>query len=145
MHGSKDSEITRESSKWGAESAQKKFEEQIREKRVSLVDNLPSSKKLGGTIMFPSAAYDFGGLLSDPNEDSHAPKAEVKPSYGSARGWTQPWGQLGQLTGLLSDDLSTDMKESIHCGPDTRSAKFTCDALKGFGREIKESIVAFQE
>ena len=41
--------------------------------RCSLADRLPSSKKLGKTIIIPQVAYDFGGIIpsSKVMESSH--------------------------------------------------------------------------
>ena len=40
------------------------------QQKRSLADALPSSKKLGKTIMIPSNGYDFGGLLSNPSKEN---------------------------------------------------------------------------
>lgn len=39
-------------------------------KKISLADNIPSSKKLGNTIMIPNHTYDFGGIMSHASKES---------------------------------------------------------------------------
>lgn len=44
---------------------------------------------------------------------------------------SQEWNQL---RGLLTEELPTDLKESIHCSPDIRENKYNVSMLQGFGR-----------
>ena len=62
--------------------------------RCSLADHLPSSKKLGKTIIIPQVAYDFGGIIpsSKVMESSHT----FESSNASFKGWKQLQGLLGE-------------------------------------------------
>ena len=65
-------------------------------KNICLMDHLPSSKKLGNTMIFPQPSYNFGGLLSNINKESHSEEQILQQTSSS-----QEWNQL---RGLLTEE-----------------------------------------
>ena len=127
--------LSTQGSKWSQLSQQPKHHSPLfQASRPSLVDRLPIEKLLNKTIILNNG-YDFGGLVGDRNAIQTSPSVElVREEKGSWKDWNN------SLRGLLEEEPS-DMKESIHCSPDVRKNSFECEMLRGFGREIKESIM----
>ena len=70
--------------------------DRLSSKKICLADHLPSSKKLGNTIMFPQASYNFGGLLSNINKESQSEEQILMQTA-----FSQEWNQL---RGLLTEE-----------------------------------------
>lgn len=79
--------------------------------------------------MIPQTSYDFGGLIDTKKEITTEKETPLQNSTNS-----QDWANIRCL---LTEESDSDLKESIHCGPDIRATKYSCTMLQNFGREIQ--------